>query len=152
MTSVKVETKSDFLHQEQKCIDFFWTTTGHVYFSDTVGHTSLLCYMYVACQCNDHNYSVRLLCRISFDQKKKLIQDKQRLERNRLYLFKRTESNCILYQGFRIITFLVDITDIVDIMDLRHACIVLQFLRKLSTQKRVTKNKQHNKQGKKKRV
>ena len=67
MTSVKVETKSDFLHQEQKCIDFFWTTTGHVYFSDTVGHTSLLCYMYVACQCNDHNYSVRLLCKISFD-------------------------------------------------------------------------------------
>lgn len=85
-------------------------------------------------------------------RKKKLIQDKQRLERNRLSLFKQTESNCILYQGFRIITFLVDITDIVDIMDLRHACIVLQFLRKLSTQKRVTKNKQHNKQGKKKGV
>lgn len=74
------------------------------------------------------------------------------IERNRLSLFKQTESNCILYQGFRIITFLVDITDIVDIMDLRHACIVLQFLRKLSTQKRVTKNKQHNKQGKKKGV
>ena len=72
MTSVKVETKSDFLQQEQKCIDFFWTTTGHVYFSDTVGHTSLLRYMYVACQCNDHNFSVPLFCKISFDQKKKI--------------------------------------------------------------------------------
>lgn len=47
MTSVKEKMKSDFLHQEQEYI--FLDTKGHAYFPDTIGHTSLLCY--VACQC-----------------------------------------------------------------------------------------------------